>query len=204
MIKKGKGFNLTAGILDIIVSVFYVIVGFIMLCAGSLFDAVGDAVTSAGGSGVEAELVGVFSAIIGVVFLLYFVLYLTFGILTIKVANADANVYYAKTGRLLGFSITFTVFFALELIGVITAFDVSMLIGIILSLVILTFHWLGYGFANAGSKKFALSSAETTGGNNLQTAEPSVAEQLEKLSKLKESGAITEEEFNEMKSKILK
>lgn len=190
---KGKGFNLTAGILDIIVAALYFVAGILMFLASSVTGSYGEP---------SFEVFGYLLIIIGVMYLLLCALYLTFGILTIKTANVGAEKYYSKTGMMLGFSITLSILLVFELVGVVAQFSILGLISLIVSIIIVLFHWLGFGFAKAGANAGEIEKEEAA-SKQQSIANDDIAK-LEKIAKLKEMGVITEEEYNDMKSKIIK
>ena len=194
---KGKGFNLTAGILDIIVAALYLICGIFMFIASSVTGSYGEP---------SFEAFGYLLIIIGVMYLLLCALYLTFGILTIKTANADAEKYYSKTGMMLGFSITLSILLVFELVGVVVQFSVLGLISLIVSIIIVLFHWLGFGFAKSGNggDKQEIQKNVNYEPKQQNTINDDDIAKLEKIAKLKEMGVITEEEYSDMKSKIIK
>lgn len=213
---KGKGFNLTVGILDIIVAVLYFVAGILMFLASSVTlniansssILIADTTVASGAVVVDpmTAALGVVLIIIGVMYLLLFALYLTFGILTIKTANAGAEKYYSKTGMMLGFSITLSILLVFELVGVVVQFSVLGLISLIVSIIIVLFHWLGFGFAKSGNggDKQEIQKNVNYEPKQQNTINDDDIAKLEKIAKLKEMGVITEEEYNDMKSKIIK
>ena len=211
--KKGRGFNLTAGIMDIVVSVYYLIMGFIMCFASSFITALSQAIEETGGAGAEevGAMIGTIIVLVGIMYLILAGLMLTFGILTIKVANGSEEEYYAKTGRLLGFSITLSVMLFLQIISIATTFNAMSLIALLIFAVIVVFHWVGFGLAKSGANAkdepavtIKLPKAEEKKVENGEVILDSDVAKLERIAKLKESGAISEEEYNNIKSKILK
>lgn len=174
--KKGKGCNLAAGIIDIVLASIFIIAGLYNIVIAL------DVVSS---EEILAELGSVFS-IIGFVALLFGAVYLIFGIFTIKYVNLDVNNYYKKKNVLLVFSI-------------IESVNAVFLPAIIL-------HWIGYGLMVKGSEENCEFSDDS---KDLKVSKQPVFDeeiykQLTNLNELKQNGIINDEEFQNMKDKILK
>lgn len=197
--KKGKGCNLAAAIIEIILAAFLIIGGAYYLIAGSAFST----------SGEELAGLGSILVIIGAVALAFGVIYLTFGILTIKYTNSDAQVYYSKKNVLLAFSIVESVIIVYFIYSVISAGDPLSFISFLIYLSATILHWVGYGLMNKGSKQYVEKPASVEVLTEEKKAEESAPDaemysQLTKLNELKQNGVISEEEFQSMKDKLLK
>ena len=212
MVKKGRGFNIAAGVLDIILSVGFLALSGLFMFASffiSIFGAVEDAF---GGPGV-LDLFAAFGIIFAVGALILFVVILVLGILILKTANATPKDYYQKTGRMLGIAIVMTILVAFSSYALVEALTVETIVLYVALLAIVAFHWAGYGMAKHASKKYANeienSSVEVSPEvkvkekkEEIQTNDPKI-EKLEKLSKLKEAGIISQDDFEKMKEKII-
>lgn len=213
MVKKGRGFNIAAGVLDIILSVGLLGIGFLfflMAMMGSAFGVVEEAITD--GATAFADLFATFAIVFALVAVALFVVVLILGILILKTANATPKDYYKKTGRMLGIAIVMTILVGLGVYGSVSPFSLSSLISVLSLLTIIAMHWAGYGMAKHASKKYASEIAkadadqtvsfEANKKEEIKTNDEKV-EKLEKLAKLKEAGIITAEDFEKMKEKII-
>ena len=206
--KKGRGCNLAAGIIDIILASFLIIAGIYYLIVGSAFMNSNDAVLISAG-----EIV----FIAGLVGLLLGAGYLTFGILSIKYAIASPEIYYAKKRAYLTFSIIESVVVIYFIYSVIAVGDALAIISLLIYLSAMILHWVGFGLMAKGRSEMTMSNngvtvelkqnASIPQTQEVETQKQSFNEnvyaQLTKLNELKQNGIISEEEFQEMKNKIL-
>ena len=174
--KKGRGCNLAAGIIDIVLASIFIIVGLYNIVI---------AIDFVSSEEILAELGSVFN-VVGMVALLFGATYLIFGIFTIKYVNLDVNDYYKKKNVLLVFSI-------------IESVNAVFLPSIIL-------HWIGYGLMVKGSEENSELSdgSEDLKASKQSVFDEEIYKKLTNLNELKQNGIINDEEFQTMKDKILK
>ena len=188
--RKGRGCNLAAGIIDIVYAGLLLIGAlYILLLASTI-------------GGIPADIFGGLLTYIAIIALVFAGSLLTFGIITIKICNKETEDYYQKSAPILVFSIIESVFLGLMFAGSETG---ESWIGIALLLAIVILHWIGFGMMKKGAKEedaFAepviLPKREEIKEQANEVAEPveqDKLQQLEKLVKLKKSGALTEKEF---------
>lgn len=151
--KKGRGCNLAAGIIDIILASFLIIAGIYYLIVGSAFMDSNDAVLITAG-----EIV----FIAGLVGLLLGAGYLTFGILSIKYANASPEIYYAKKSAYLTFSIIESVVVIYFIYSVIAVGDALAIISLLIYLSAMILHWVGFGLMAKGHSEMTMSNNGVT------------------------------------------
>ena len=201
--KRGKGCNLAAGIIEIVYAALLVLgaayIGFVMAVFGDIIDAFGG--PSGAFSGLILYVVLIALALGGVC--------LAFGIVTIKTCGKKPDEYYQKSTSILVFSIIETVMFALMFAGI---SEEGSFVAIALLASIVVLHWIGFALMKKGSKQVSEPEQAEVKNEEIKeqvkeviiSADEGKVEQLAKLLKLKKSGAITEEEFEILKKEILK
>ena len=215
MVKKGRGFNIAAGVLDIILSVGFLALSGLFLLIALMGASLGEIEEAIGGTAFLA-LFATFALVFAFVALGLFVMLLVFGILILKTANAYPEDYYKKTGRMLGFAIVMSLLFIVDIYAVATAFSIGSLISLLAFATMVGCHWAGYGMAKHASKNLEdlrqnnenaiandVAAENSSNENNEASSADPKLEKLEKLAKLKEAGIITDEDYEKMKSKII-
>ena len=209
--KKGFKVNKAAGIVDIVYASLVMFVGIIMLfylmIVGSL---VSGSVGAAGGSQDE---VGAAFGMVGVIVLTIVcalsVVHLVFGIKTLKFANASQQEYYASKSTLLVFAIIESVLLAISFAGIASSPEFATVPLMLIAVIVL--RWIGFSYCHKGEKENPEHVVETTHSDEPQQAtqnapkknDDNMFDSLEKLNKLRLDGAITQEEFEHMKKKII-
>lgn len=201
--KKGRGCNLAAGIIDIILGSFLIIGTIYYIYLFNILR----------GSDYSRLFKSILIASI-VLCIILGVMYLVFGILTVKFCQAKPGIYYARSKALLAFSIVETIIICYYIFSIVSLFSVLTSISFLIYLSSMVLHWVGYGIMLKGVQ----NDVEMTANGvtvKPQTYEAPTAEiktsnfnediytQLTKLNELKQNGIITEEEFQTMKYKIL-
>ena len=150
---KGKGCNIAAGVLDIILSVCYFGYALIVLFAGTLIgellEALGGTESGSMSSGsvvVDAggAVAGIIVFIAALIFFVGFVIYLAFGITTLVKSGKQPDEYNRARGAMLGFSIVETIM----LIGLtylsISAVSVLTIVLLAITAAAVVLHWVGF------------------------------------------------------------
>lgn len=195
--KSARKINLAAGILDIIVGGVAVI-GLIL-----------SIVTIAGIGGELAaypELVGILvlsiiiaAAEVGCL--------LGFGIATICYGKSKDKAYCNKKGAFLAFAIIETIGLFFSIIITAVSFSVILLTTLIISIAVMILRWIGYAFvkqvAESGETTEVLETAKEVKPVEKPVENKVDVEKIQKLVELKNSGAISEEEYEYLKKKEL-
>lgn len=205
--KRGRGCNLAAGIIEIVYAAILVLgaayIGFVMAIFGDMVGAFGGPSGAFNGLIIYIVLIAL---ALGAVFL-------AFGISTVKTCGKEPEEYYKKSTSILVFSIIETVLFGLTFAGI---NEEGSFVAIVLLLSIVVLHWVGFALMKKGSKQ--VQTAEKAGDKNEEIKEQAIEvkevvkpaakkskiDELQKLMALKDSGVITEEEFEALKKDILK
>ena len=196
--RRGRGCNLAAGIIDIVFAGMAIVAALYVAFAGAVL---GDFIGAIGGGSIAGII-----AVTVIIMLIYAAAFLTFGIITIKICNKEPEEYRKKSTPILVFAIIESVLAFLSLIG---TSEVSI-IELFIILAIAVLHWVGFGLMKKGTavadiqnpeiKEQAFEVKETV----KPAAKKSKIDELQKLMTLKDSGVITEEEFEILKKEILK
>lgn len=204
-LKAARGVNLAAGILDIIKGAWsFVLLIFIVLGIAGVSSSIGDLVGA--GYGQVGEYAGLLVTFIltALIFAADVACLLGFGIATICYGKSKDKVYCNKKGAFLAFAIIETI--GLFFLIIITAVSISViyLTTLIISIAIMILRWIGYAFvkqvADVREAKGTLEEAKEAE----KPAEEEVnIDKLQKLVELKNSGMISEEEYEILKKKEL-
>lgn len=195
--KQARGVNLAAGIVDIVIGAL-AFVGLIYTIA----------IIAEASSSIPSEYIPVFvmsilisAAQVGCM--------LGFGIATICYAKAKGQAYCDKKPKLLSFAIVESVILFFSIIGVATDFDPTSLVALLLIIAVVVLRYIGYAFTAQASGKLDQEAQQPEVQPAVQPAKEVVAnesinvDKLQKLTELKESGAITEEEYEHLRKKEL-
>ena len=173
-LRSAKGFNLAAGVLDIIASVLAIIAAMIILFTTILAGAIGGEITEAAGGG-ESILAGVM--LIMVLFVLIFLVeagcFLGFGISTAKANKLEGKAYCAKSGKFLGFLITEIILLVLSVIGIVLTFDIFQVLIVVMLAIIVILRIVGYALTRKAEKEIV---ATETAAQVKEEAQAEVAE----------------------------
>lgn len=187
-----KKLNLAAGIIDIIIGSF-VLIGLIYLL--TIINAFAGL---SGTLGIGFALI--FSVIIEIILIGCL---LGFGIATICFGKVKGQKYCEKKGSFLGFAIVETIVLVFEIATLATSFDVVSLIAILIMAVVLVLRYTAYAYIKKVSGKLE-DSQEPENVEQKNSIEKEInLEKIQRLVDLKNSGAITEEEFEQLKKKEL-
>ncbi len=191
--KQARGVNLAAGIVDIVIGAL-AIVGLIYAIA----------IIARASSSIPSEYIPVFvmsilisAAQVGCM--------LGFGIATICYAKEKGQAYCDKKPKFLSFAIVESVILFFSFIGVVTDFDPVSLVVLLLMIAVVVLRYIGYAFIAQVSGKLDQEAQQP----EVQPAKKEVSndsinvDKLQKLTELKESGAITEEEYEHLRKKEL-
>lgn len=155
MKKKGFAFALVSGILDIIFALAFFVIGIYLAFTGLIFSSnpLVNLITLG-----AASVMGFIFALIGLALVGLGVVFLVFGIKTLVISASKPDNYGKSTGRLLGYAITETVFFAIALAGFFTVIKESSettvvaLISLSLLAVVFVFKYVAYALAKSMRK----------------------------------------------------
>lgn len=200
--KQARGVNLAAGIVDIVIGAL-AIVGLIYAIA----------IIAGSSSSIPSEYISVFimsilisAAQVGCMF--------GFGIATICYAKEKGQAYCDKKPKLLSFAIVESVILFFSFIGVVTDFDSVSLVVLLLMAAVVVLRYIGYAFVSQVYGKLEQQETQNPVGQPVaqSTEQPAKEEvskseinvdKLQKLAELKESGAITQEEYEYLRKKEL-
>lgn len=211
--KKGFKVNKAAGILDIVYASLVMFVGIMMLfylmIVGSL---VSGSVGAAGGAESEVDAAfGTVGVIVLTIVCALSVVHMVFGIKTLKFANASQQEYYASKSTLLVFAIIESVLLAISFAGIASSPEFATVPFMLIALIVL--RWIGFSYCQKGEKEnqeqtqvvetTTLEAPQQTTESETKRNNDNMFESLEKLNKLRLDGAITQEEFDQMKKKII-
>ncbi len=216
IMKKGYKVNKAAGIVDIVYASLVMFASLIMLVYLMIVGAaVSEVVGAAGGSQGEVDA---FFATTGIVVFVITcalsVVYLVFGIKTLKYSNSSQKQYFSSKSALLAFAIVESVFLLFAFASIAASPEFASVPLLLIASLIL--RWIGYAYCVQGEKEEANKIVENNSQqadqqntqNDAQQSEPvpnddKMFQNLEKLNKLRVDGAITQEEFENMKKKII-
>lgn len=194
--KQARGVNLAAGIVDIVIGAL-AFVGLIYTIA----------IIAEASSSIPSEYIPIFvmsilisAAQVGCM--------LGFGIATICYAKAKGQAYCDKKPKLLSFAIVESVILFFSIIGVATDFDPTSLVALLLIIAVVVLRYIGYAFTAQASGKLDQESQPEVQpavqpAKEVVTNDSINVDKLQKLTELKESGAITEEEYEHLRKKEL-
>lgn len=192
-LESARKINLAAGILDIIVGACSVI-SFILTIV---------LISEIVGVGGYPNVIAIY--VIGLIIAAAEIgCLLGFGIATVCQLKNKGEEYCKTKGKLLGFVVVETILVAMALVGLITAFSILSLFTFFTMVAVMILRWIGYAFvkqvAESGEAKGTLEEAKAVE----KPAEKEVnIDRLQKLVELKNSGVISEEEYNILKKKEL-
>lgn len=190
--KQARGVNLAAGIVDIVIGAL-AFVGLIYTIA----------IIAEASSSIPSEYIPIFvmsilisAAQVGCM--------LGFGIATICYAKAKGQAYCDKKPKFLSFAIVESVILFFSFIGVVTDFDPVSLVVLLLMAAVVVLRYIGYAFTAQVSGKLDQEAQPEVQPAKKEVSNDSInVDKLQKLTELKESGAITEEEYEHLRKKEL-
>lgn len=190
--KQARGVNLAAGIVDIVIGAL-AFVGLIYTIA----------IIAEASSSIPSEYIPIFvmsilisAAQVGCM--------LGFGIATICYAKAKGQAYCDKKPKFLSFAIVESVILFFSFIGVVTDFDPVSLVVLLLMIAVVVLRYIGYAFTAQVSGKLDQEAQPEVQPAKKEVSNDSInVDKLQKLTELKESGAITEEEYEHLRKKEL-
>lgn len=190
--KQARGVNLAAGIVDIVIGAL-AFVGLIYTIA----------IIAEASSSIPSEYIPIFvmsilisAAQVGCM--------LGFGIATICYAKAKGQAYCDKKPKFLSFAIVESVILFFSIIGVATDFDPTSLVALLLIIAVVVLRYIGYAFTAQVSGKLDQEAQPEVQPAKEEVSNESInVDKLQKLTELKESGAITEEEYEHLRKKEL-
>lgn len=188
-LKQAKVLNLTAGIVDIVLGGLASI-GFILIVV--TLAEIGESL--AFGWGIIAFQLIMLALQIGCL--------LGFGIATIVYKKKQGQEYCNKKGNFLAFAIVETVIAFISLLSVCVSFSILSLIIVLLMIGTVAIRYVAYAFINKVSGKLDEDKSETK-PEAKEVGKDVILDKIQKLTELKNSGAISEEEFEEIKNKLL-
>lgn len=190
--KQARGVNLAAGIVDIVIGAL-AFVGLIYTIA----------IIAEASSSIPSEYIPIFvmsilisAAQVGCM--------LGFGIATICYAKAKGQAYCDKKPKFLSFAIVESVILFFSIIEVATEFDPTSLVALLLIIAVVVLRYIGYAFTAQVSGKLDQEAQPEVQPAKEEVSNDSInVDKLQKLTELKESGAITEEEYEHLRKKEL-
>lgn len=196
-LKSARKINLAAGILDIIVGGVAVI-GLIL-----------SIVTIAG---IGGELAA-YPEVVGILVLSIIIAaaevgcLLGFGIATVCYGSKPDEEYKKKKGKFLAFVIIETILVVFAIVGIVTSFSVTSVITLLIMIAVMILRWIGYAFvkqvAESGETTEVLETAKVEKPVEKPVENKLDVDKIQKLVELKNSGAISEEEYEYLKKKEL-
>jgi hypothetical protein len=213
-VKTAKSLNLAAGIIDIVLSAILLggIISLILLF-NELYGLIG---------GYVYDIL-IIALVLNII---EFSVYLIFGIVTLVFRARNGDAYVAKKGTFLTFAIVETILLCFILYGVISNPTVFNFIYLFLSIGLVTVRYIGFAYlVKANNYQEELRSNEATIKNVAPPSQPQpeirventtpvkenkesdphevITKKLQSLNQLKKDGLITDEEFEELKKKII-
>ena len=190
--KQARGINLAAGIVDIVIGAL-AIVGLIYAIA----------IIAGASSSIPSEYIPVFVMSI-LIYAAQVACMFGFGIATICYAKEKGQAYCDKKPKLLSFAIVESVILFFSIIGVATEFDPTSLVALLLMIAVVVLRYIGYAFTAQVSGKLDQEAQPEVQPAKEEVSNDSInVDKLQKLTELKESGAITEEEYEHLRKKEL-
>lgn len=190
--KQARGVNLAAGIVDVIIGAL-AIVGLVYIIV-----LIGEVSASISSEYVPILIMSCLTsaAQIGCMF--------GFGIATICYAKSQGQAYCEKKPKFLAFAVVESIILFISFIGVVTDFDPTSLVVLLLMAAVVVLRYIGYAFVSQVYGKLDQEAQPEVQPAKEEVVNDSInVDKLQKLAELKESGAITEEEYEYLRKKEL-